>query len=660
MRVYRDDQKFLTFRINALLWAIVVVFVFLAGSFWVVQGVQADKYRNLSEANALREIVTPAKRGLILDRSGQKILADNQPAYSLTLDRVIMRPIVKNDPAHRQKVATFLSQVLGTSPQEIETRFEKGKSIQNARPIPIAEDLSMTQLASIQAQAVAFPELNVEPVQRRNYPYATMAAHIMGFIGEVNDKDLAAHKELKQGDLLGKRGVEMMYDEYLRGRDGAQYWEYDSHGRRLAEYRPARKEPVAGDNVYLTIDFDLQRRAEQYFIENEFVGSAVALDPRNGEVLAMVSSPAFNPNVYSRRFTSDVWRTIASNPFKVELNRSIQGLYSPGSVFKAVMAMAGLSETAIDTSTSFFCSGSAVFFGRRFRCYNKNGHGDVSVANALKVSCDVFFFNVGARLGVDRIAEYAHKLTFGEISRIDLDGEKPGLVPSTQWAGTKQHRKWYPSETISVAIGQGPLLVTPLQVANMMAAISNGGTVYRPHVVKMIEKVNPDGQVERLQVASEVLHKVTLAPRALETVKLGLWKVVNEEGGTGGNARIEGLNVSGKTGTVQVIAQHGWVKTEGLPYKYKDHAWFASYAPKDNPQMVVVVFVEHGGHGGVDAAPLARLLYESRFRAQVLNANLDLSNPDTLEAIKQGQAPIPGQVKKAPAAAVGSNPSLGH
>ncbi|HXA15345.1 MAG TPA: penicillin-binding protein 2 [Thermoanaerobaculia bacterium] len=660
MRVYRDDQKFLTFRINALLWAIVIVFVFLAGAFWFVQGVQAEKYRNLSEANALREIVLPAKRGLILDRSGQKILADNQPAYTLSLDRVLMRPIVKLDPAHRQKVIAFLAQVLAVQPQEIEARFEKGKAIPAARPIPIAEDLSMPQVASIQAQAVAFPELDVEPVQRRNYPYATMAAHIMGFIGEASEKDLTAHKDLKSGDLLGKRGVEMMYDEYLRGHDGAQYWEYDSHGRRLAEYRPARKEPVAGDNVYLTIDFDLQRRAEQYFIENEFVGSAVALDPRNGEVLAMVSSPAFNPNVYSRRFTPDVWRTIASNPFKVELNRAIQGLYSPGSVFKAVMAMAGLSEGAIDTSTSFFCSGSGVFFGRRFRCYNKNGHGDVSVANALKVSCDIFFFNVGARLGVDRIAEYAHKLTFGEVSKIDLDGEKPGLVPSTQWANVKQHRKWYPSETISVAIGQGPLIVTPLQVANMMAAISNGGTVYRPHVVKMIEKVNPDGGVERLKVASEVLHQVTLAPKALETVKLGLWKVVNEEGGTGGNARIAGLDISGKTGTVQVIAQHGWVKTEGLPYKYKDHAWFASYAPKDNPQMVVVVFVEHGGHGGVDAAPLAKLLYESRFREQVMTSRLDLSNPDTLQAIKEGQAPIPGQVKKAPAAPVGSNPNLGH
>jgi penicillin-binding protein 2 len=660
MRVYRDDQKFLTFRINALLWAIVIIFVFLAGSFWVVQGVQAEKYRNLSASNALRELVTPAKRGLILDRSGQKILADNQPAYSLSLDRMTMRPILKADPTHRLKVVAFLAQVLGVLPQEIEARFEKGKNIAKTHPIPIAEDLSMPQVASIQAEALAFPELNVEPVQRRNYPYGTMAAHIMGFIGEANDKDLAVRKDLKPGDLLGKRGVELIYDEYLRGHDGVQYWEYDSHGRRLAEYRPARKEPLAGDNVYLTIDFDLQRRAEQYFIENEFVGSAVALDPRNGEVLAMVSSPAFNPNVYSRRFSPDVWRTIASNPFKVELNRAIQGLYSPGSVFKAVMAMAGLSEGSIDTTTSFFCSGSGVFFGRRFRCYNKNGHGDVSVANALKVSCDMFFFNVGARLGVDRIAEYAHKLTFGEVSRIDLDGEKPGLVPSSQWAAVKQHRKWYPSETISVAIGQGPLLVTPLQVANLMAAISNGGTVYRPHVVRMIEKVKPDGSVERLQVASEVLHQVTLAPKALETVKLGLWKVVNEEGGTGGNARIEGLDVSGKTGTVQVIAQHGWVKTEGLPYKYKDHAWFASYAPKDNPRMVVVVFVEHGGHGGVDAAPLAKLLYESHFHNQVTNASLDLSNPDTLEAIKEGQAPVPGQVKKAPASPVGSNPNLGH
>jgi len=658
MRVYRDDQKFLTFRINALLWTIVAVFVFLAGSFWFVQGVQAEKYRGLSEANALREIVTPAKRGLILDRTGQKIIADNQAAYSLTLDRVVLRPIVKADPTHRPKLIAFLGQILGTTPQDVEARFEKSKTVPLARPFVIAEDLSMPQVAMIQAQAVTFPELNVEPVQRRNYPYGTFAAHILGFIGETSEKDLGTRKDLKQGDLLGKRGVELMYDQYLRGKDGAQYWEYDSHGRRLAEYRPARKSPAAGDNLYLTIDFDLQRRAEQYFAENEFVGSAIALDPRNGEILAMVSSPTFNPNVYSKRFTPDVWKTIVSNPFKIELNRAIQGLYSPGSIFKTVMAAAGLAEGAIGPGTSFDCGGSGVFFGRRFRCWQKNGHGAVSVERALKVSCDIFFYNTAARLGVDKIAEHAKALGFGAITQIDLDGEKAGIVPSTDWAAKKQHRKWYPSETISVGIGQGPLIVTPLQVAVMMAAIANGGTIYRPHVVRMVEHVNADGATQRLRVATQALRHEKLSPEVIDHVHNGLWKVVNEEGGTGGNARINGLDIAGKTGTVQVIAQSGWFSTAGMPFMSRDHAWFASYAPSGNPQMVVVVFVEHAGaHGGTDAAPLAKLLYQSAFSQEVA-AHLDLTDPALLEMIKKGQIPVPGQEPKQEAQPADAN--LGH
>jgi penicillin-binding protein 2 len=658
MRVYRDDQKFLTFRINALLWAIVIVFVFLAGSFWFVQGVQAEKYRGLSEANALREIVTPAKRGLILDRTGQKIIADNQAAYSLTLDRVVLRPIVKADSTHRPKLITFLAQTLGATPQDIEARFEKSKAVPLARPFVIAEDLSMPQVAMIQAQAVTFPELNVEPVQRRNYPYGPFLAHVLGFIGEASEKDLGVRKDLKQGDLLGKRGVELMYDQLLRGKDGAQYWEYDSHGRRLAEYRPARKNPVAGDNVYLTIDFDLQRRAEQYFAENEFVGSAVVLDPRNGEVLAMVSSPSFNPNVYSKRFTPEVWKTIVSNPFKIELNRAIQGLYSPGSVFKTVMAAAGLAEGAIGPGTTFDCGGSAVFFGRRFRCWRKQGHGAVAVENALKVSCDIFFYNTAARLGVDKIAQHAKALGFGSITQIDLDGEKAGLVPSTEWAAQKQHRKWYPSETISVGIGQGPLIVTPLQVAVMMAAIANGGTIYRPHVLRMVEHTNPDGSVQRLKVPVQALRHENISREAMEHVHAGLWKVVNEEGGTGGNARINGLDIAGKTGTVQVIAQSGWFSTAGLPFMSRDHAWFASYAPSNNPQMVVVVFVEHAGaHGGTDAAPLAKLLYQSAFSQEVA-AHLDLTDPALLEMIKKGQIPVPGQEPKQEASPADAN--LGH
>jgi penicillin-binding protein 2 len=659
MRVYRDDQKFLAFRINALLWAIVVVFVFLAGSFWFVQGVQAEKYRGLSEANALREIVTPAKRGLILDRTGQKIVADNQAAYSLQLDRVVMRPIVKADTSHRPKLVAFLAQVLGTTAQDIEARFDKSKSIALSQPFVVGEDLTTAQVAMIQAQAVMFPELNIVPVQRRNYPYGMFAAHMLGFIGEVSEKDLDARKDLKPANLIGKRGVELMYDPYLRGKDGAQYWEYNSHGRRLAEYRPARRDPVAGDNVYLTIDFDLQRRAEQYFAENEFVGSAVALDPRNGEILAMVSSPAFNPNVYSRRFTPDVWKSIVSNPFKIELNRAIQGLYSPGSVFKTVMAAAGLAEGAIGPGTTFDCGGSGVFFGRRFRCVKRSGHGTVNVEGALKASCDIFFYNTAARLGVDKIAQHAKALGLGAITQVDLDGEKAGLVPSTQWAEQKQHRKWYPSETISVGIGQGPLIVTPLQVAVMMAAIANGGTIYRPHVVKMIEHVNPDGSMKRYQVASQALRQVKLSPDVLQHVRNGLWKVVNEQGGTGGNARINGLDIAGKTGTVQVIAQNGWFSTAGMPFMSRDHAWFASYAPSGDPQMIVVVFIEHAGaHGGTDAAPLAKLLYQSAFSQEVA-AHLDLTNPQLLDMIRKGQIPVPGQEPKQEASPA-DDETLGH
>jgi penicillin-binding protein 2 len=659
MRVYRDDQKFLNFRINVLLWANVIVFVFLAGSFWFVQGLQADKYRSLSEANALREIVVPAKRGLIMDRNG-KILADNQPSYALSLDRVLLKTLAKADPNHKAKLFAFVGGILGIPVPEVQARFDKGVAVATGMaPITIGEDLTLEQVASIQAQStIPFPEINVDPVQRRNYPYGTMASHIMGFIGEAAEKDLASRKDLKLGDLIGKRGVELMYDNYLRGKDGAQYWEYDSKGRRLGEYRPSRKEPVAGDNLYLTIDFELQRRAEQYFIENEFVGAAVALDPRSGEVLALVSSPAFNPNVFSKRFTPDVYKTISSNPFKIELNRVIQGLYSPGSVFKAVMAAAGLDAGAIGPGTTFDCGGSGTFFGRRFRCWQKNGHGTVNVERGLKVSCDIFFYNTGARLGVDKIAEYAKDLSFGKITQIDLDGEKAGIVPSTQWAAAKQHRKWYPSETISVAIGQGPLIVTPLQVAVMMAAIANGGTVYRPHVVRTIEHVANDGSVSRLRVASQALRQVKLKPDVLEHVKNGLWQVVNEDGGTGSNARVSGLDICGKTGTVQVIAQSGWFSTAGLPFMQRDHAWFASYAKKEAPEMVVIVFVEHAGaHGGTDSAPLAKMLYQARFQDQVTNARLNLTSPETLEQLREGKLPQPGVAPKEPAE---NSPGLGH
>jgi penicillin-binding protein 2 len=639
MRIYRDEAKTTQLRINILMWGVVVVFFFLAGSFWYVQAVQADRFRELSESNALRAVPIRAKRGLILDRNG-KILVDNQPAYQLMLMRPDLRQMEKSDPTHRPKLLQFLSNSLGIPIPELERRIADSKVPIN-QPMPLAEDLTMEQVAEVESHQMQFPAIRIEPVQRRNYRYGTMAAHVLGYIGVATEKDMEEDPSLKLGDLVGKKGVELVYDKFLRGVDGTRFEVVDTHGRTLSDYPAARREPIPGKNVMLTLDFDIQRRAEQYFIDNEMVGAAVALDPRNGDVLAMTSSPAFNPNVYSRRFAPDVWKTIISNPFKLEVNRAIKGGYSPGSVFKVVMGMAGMEKGIVNPNTTFHCAGSQAFFGRRFRCWKQEGHGSVNWARAIKVSCDIYFYSIGAKLGVDGISEYAHKLTFGEFTKIDLEGEMKGLVPSEAWARDVQKRKWYPSETISVAIGQGPLVVTPLQVANMMAAIATGGKVMRPHVLKEVLEVRDDKLVSRQVVEPLVLTEVNLTPEALAAMRQGLWAVVNEIGGTGRNALIPGLDVCGKTGTVQVVAQSGW--KQKLPFKFKDHAWFASFAPRDNPQMVAIVFVEHGGGGGSDAAPLARELFAARFGAELDLDRIDLSDPETLQRLREGDLPRPGQ-----------------
>jgi penicillin-binding protein 2 len=563
----------------------------------------------------------PAKRGLILDRTGQKILADNQPAYSLTLDRIVMRPIVKGDKTHRDKLIAFLGQVLGTTPQDIEARFDKGKVIPVARPIPIGEDLSLSQVASIQAQSLSFPELNVEPVQRRNYPYGTMAAHMVGFIGEVNDKDLGVHKDLKQGDLIGKRGVELMYDEYLRGKDGTQYWEYDSHGRRLAEVKSARQEPLAGNNVYLTIDFDLQRRAEQYFIENEFVGAVVALDPRNGEVLAMVSRPAYDPNKFAVRIQTADWKNLTANPDNPLLNRAIQAQLAPGSTFKPLMALAGLETGAINDSITFFCSAGASFFGHFHKCHKR--HGSISLHHAIEDSCDAYFYNVGNRMGIDNIAFYAEKAGFGHKTGIDLPNEADGIVPSTQWKIRNYRQKWYAGDTISVAIGQGALTITPLQLAHAIGGIAMGGVWYKPHLVK-----GKDEKPRQFALNQDNVQKVID----------GMYAVVNGYG-TGGRARLPGIEVCGKTGTAQ-LASNAFLAGHRSA-AMKDNAWFVGFAQKNNPEIVVAALFENGEHGHF-AAPIVKdvikAYYDKKARLGIPNSP---GAPRTRSAEAVPAAPAP-------------------
>lgn len=611
MRILPNRQNLSKSRIQFVLAAIVVAFAVLAGAYWQIQSAQSDRFAALARTNALRVVRIPAPPGLIYDRSG-KLLVENRAAYVLLLDRSQIQQQVRADPAALQKTVAFVSQITGTTVEDLQTRITAQQEIPRAVPIAIADELTVPQVASIRARTDAFPALRIEAEPRRHYLFGTFAAHVLGYVGEVTKQDLARNPALERGQLIGKKGIELMYDHLLRGRDGVRYVVVDAHGREIGEER--RRDPVPGQDLYLNLDFQLQRQAEEYFVSNELVGAAVAVDPNNGAVLAMVSSPAFDPNVFSRRFTPDAYKVIVSNPFKIEVNRAIAGLYSPGSVFKVVMAVAGLESGVITPETTFHDRGSEVFFGRRFRGWRRQGLGIVDVEDALKVSSDIFFYHVGALLGIDRIAAWSKQFGLGSITGIDLENEKPGLVPSEEWAKTVQDRKWYPSETISVAIGQGPLLTTPLQMANVMAAIATGGTIYRPTVLMEVRSRKPDGTVERRRVPPRVIHRVAMDSATLDAVRDGLVKVVNEPGGTGGNARLPNVAVAGKTGTAQVVAQHGWVRSETLPFKYRDNAWFGSYAPARNPAIASAIIIEHGGHGGAEAAPLAKILYETRFR----------------------------------------------
>ncbi|MGB5296070.1 MAG: penicillin-binding protein 2, partial [Thermoanaerobaculia bacterium] len=444
--------------------------------------------------------------------------------------------------------------------------------------------------------ALEFPEFAVEVGHLRLYRNGPITAHTLGYLGEVSQLDLASDASpLKPGDLVGRKGVELAFDESLRGADGQRAVIVDSRGRFKEEYRrdPAR----SGQNLNLGLDLDLQQEAARYF-EGK-AGAAVALDPATGEIRAMVSAPSYNSNIFSRRLDRDAWRNLIEAPEDPLQNRVIQNTYSPGSVFKIVMAAAGLSEGVIDPEQTVWCGGATKIYNRRWRCWKQAGHGHISLHRAIKESCDVYFYHLGQELGIERIANYSRQLGLGRPTGIDLLGEREGLVPDPDWSARRRGTPWYPGETISVAIGQGPLLVTPLQIASLMAAVANSGYQVRPHVVE-----SPSVEKEQL----------TVEPWVFERIGAALWSVVNDQRGTGSAARVPGIDVAGKTGTVQVVQQKTWIKSEDLPYEQRDHGWFASYATAGDKQLVVVVLVEHGGHGSTAAAPLAKRLYEIYFR----------------------------------------------
>ena len=591
----RENRRDLARRIEIGRIVVGAVFALLAIAYWYVQIVRGEYYFTLSENNRLRSVKITAPRGYIFDRNGVA-LVENEPAYNLQLYRRETRDLGDS--------AAFAVGVLRLPPEQIRARLERALKNPEFVAVPIAENLGIEEVASIEARAPEHPEFAISISQRRLYSHGIVAAHALGYLAEATvDQIKAPQSGYAPGDWIGQKGIEATYESLLAGVNGERRVVVDSHGREIAEQGRTPAQP--GQNLFTTLDLGLQRIAEDYFKER--VGSVVAMDPRTGEVLALVSSPSYDPNWFTRRVTEEEWSQLTTDPHHPLQNRAIQNAFSPGSTFKPFLAYGALAAGLVDPDARVFCPGYAEFYGRVFHCHNKNGHGWVNLRDAIKVSCDVYFYNLGRKLGIDRIAEISKSFGLGETTGVDLQYEKPGLVPSEEWALTKRRARWYPSETISVAIGQGPVLVTTMQLARALSALVEGGRLPTPHLFLASQDARSGA---RLRYKVETKAGPTLAPDKLAIVKNGMWAVMNEPGGTAFGSRVRGVEAGGKTGTAQVIGKDSGLAAKG---QYQDHAWFIGFAPIDDPQMVVAVFVENGGHGNLAAAPLAKALFEKRF-----------------------------------------------
>lgn len=590
-----EEFSFIQGRALKIYLAIEILFVLLVLSFWKIQILDYKKYWRLSESNRTREVALASPRGLIRDRNGV-ILANNKASFRAS--------IIRENCTDFDESSQKISRLLNLENKVLGERIKKYESLPRFHPIVVKDNLSFEEVSRIEVRKLEMPELVLQLEPKRFYPFGRFAAHVLGYLQELSPEDIKSnlYSEMRMGELIGKTGIERLYEEALKGTDGQVIEIVDSIGRRKGEI--ARREPIQGKDLKLTLDFDLQKKAEELLEGKE--GAIVILDVKTGEILALASYPDFDPNKFINRFTPEEWLDLIKRPdFPLE-NRAIRGLYAPGSLFKLTIAIAALDSSLINERTSYFCTGVTRIYGHPFNCWFKPGHGAVNLQRGIKHSCNVYFYQLGKRLGIEEIHRYAKQLGFGTRAGLDLPGEKAGLVPNPQWKQKVKNAPWYPGETISVSIGQGPLLVTPLQVAYHTALIANKGIMISPHLLKSIE-TNPGRKGAEGFVTKK--HRVKIKRSAFEKVIKGMWKAVNE-GGTGRAAKIYGYDVCGKTGSTQIVSTAKAEKMQNRNQEVKTHSWFTGFAPKDNPQVVVTVLVEYGGMGGATAAPLARNLFD--------------------------------------------------
>ncbi len=572
----------------------VAVFLWLLAGFWQLQVHSPEIYAEQAARNRIKSLPLPAPRGKILDRDG-RILVDNTPSFKLRLSRTELNR------DHLPVIAEGLN-------LPYDKLLERLDRLRNSRApeyqsISIKEDLTPAEVAFVEAHKAEFPELELIRSQRRLYPQGGLAAHVVGYVGEVSEAELhqADFVMYDPGTEVGKAGVERRYNDILVGTDGSRQVMVDSRGRSRGELGSVAAIP--GRSLRLTIDLDLQVVAELAMEGRR--GAVVALNPNTGEVLALVSSPNYDPNNFVGGISTQQWKDLTTDPDKPLLNRAIQAQLAPGSTFKPIVAMAALESGAITPDFRVFCNGGATHYGHYYGCWQRGGHGWVGLHEALMHSCDVFFYAVGDKLGIDQIAKYAHLVGFGRPTGIDLPNEEEGTVPSSSWKIRLFRERWYAGETISVSIGQGALTVTPLQLAYALGGLALGGMWQQPRLV-------PDEEMSRLRPNQKrpEPRRVPLSPVAVETVLDGMSAVVNEPGGTGVRAHLPGYDVCGKTGSAQRVSNR-FAATQ-TDEAYRDDAWFVGMAPCKAPEIVVSALYENGEHSYF-AAPIVRDVIKAYF-----------------------------------------------
>lgn len=588
-----DDRRSLTLRLGVVQYLIAVAFAALAVAFWVFQIGQHEKFREMAENNRLRKLPLPAPRGVLLDRHG-KILVENQSTLNIALVREQTKEVAE--------VLRVLAAATGVDEAQLREVVNRRRRDPIYRPIVLIESATREQVIATWARRLELPGVFYQEVPARKYPSSDMAAHLFGYVGEVTDGQLqrADYKDVDPGSIVGQAGLELAYNKQLMGVDGNKTVVVNSVGREIDELELTP--PTIGRPMQLTIDADVQKATEDGFTASGFDGAAVVLDPRNGEVLSFTSRPSYDPNAFAAGIDRSAWAALNTDPLRPLTNRALQGRFSPGSVFKMAVGLAGLEENLVSPDFRVFCGGGQNFYGRYFRCHKEGGHGSMNLAHAIEQSCDVYFYTVGNMLGVDRIHKWATLFGLGVKSGIDLPNELQGLVPSTEWkAKNTREKKWYAGETISVSIGQGQVSVTPISLAVYTATLANGGTRVTPHLVKAIDT----GSGLKPVPAPAPQSKVDVSPEKLQAIREGMWLVVNGPAGTARRAAIPGKDVSGKTGTAQVISLQGRLAARNSGRNLRDHGWFTFFAPRDNPEIAGVVFLEHGIHSA-NAAQVAK------------------------------------------------------